>query len=91
MNTFNNFLEAESLAQQIAENSIKEGYELAFMFINARKMGNPYSESEMNEARYIYFQAVRAAKRHLIESWIKVGAIRECVFSRRFMANLPIC
>jgi hypothetical protein len=84
-----NFLEAESLALNLA---YKQFYGdapvgMAFVFINAREQGNPYSDDEKKIALQISNKAIGELKRKNLTKIIEDGQIPDCAMVRRFMAT----
>lgn len=85
MKTFRNYIEAEHEAENQARNQVNNPECLAFVFIRARKAGDPYTEKEKAEAKAIRTDAMRRIKQRLLTEWITQGWIRDCRMARRFM------
>lgn len=90
MTTKLNFLEAESLALNLAYTQFfgeKAPVGIAYTFITDRNSGNEWSVSEKQFAKYISQRAIRDLKHNNLVAIIESGVVPDCTMSRRFMAT----
>ncbi len=84
------FLDAESIALKLAYAQFfgeKQPVGIAFTFITDRKNGNPWSDKEKEEAKYISRTAILDLKKKNLTKMIQDGLIPDCAMARRFMAT----
>jgi len=82
---FRNFMVAELRAEEMAEKQIKEGMSL---FIEVRKNNVNFTKEERLWMEDMVRGAVRDLKRLIMEQFIMVGLIPDCIMARRFMAHV---
>ena len=90
MNTRLNFLEAESVALNLAYKQFfgeKNPVGIAFTFITDRNNGNEWSADEKRFAKYISEQAIRDLRNKNLTTLIEAGNVPDCAMARRFMAT----
>ena len=90
MKTQMNFLEAESMALNLAYKQFfgeKNAVGIAYTFINDRNAGNPWTDSEKNWAKYVSQAAIKELKNKNLAGIIESGLVPDCAMARRFMAT----